>query len=160
MIREAAYDPPVVASISPLRSRHAPEAKAELAAAIGGLLRDKELIDREIAIPDKNEPLRIELEDYARKYPVRRHCECWVDGGDQIAGLHPDTYLPFFINSSGSTICRLCNGEKSIGQIIARSRELWPSQHDETLVNDLMSFLLLLEEMDLIELSELSELSE
>ena len=151
MIIEDQYDPPVVATMAPLRSKYAKDGGAKFVTAIGKVLEKKGLIDFEVTIPDENKPLTVKLEDYSQKYPVRKHHLNWVDGGDQIAGLHPDTYLPFFLNISGSIICRLCNGEESVEQLIIKSKELWPSEPEEVLVKDLLSFLLLMEEMDLIE---------
>ena len=71
--------------------------------------------------------ITIRFDEFVGKHPVRRHGKHWIDGGSQVVGIHPDTYIPFFINSTGSEVCRLCDGEKSVGTIISDLETLWPN---------------------------------
>lgn len=146
------YDSPAVATIFPLRSSHVEDVFTDLVNKIGTALKEKNLITDEVK--EEKEYLIINLEDYAKKYPVRKHYRHWVDGGEHIAGIHPDTYLPFFINFSGSIICRLCDSQLNVEQIAEKLQEMWIPLPEEELMNDLMSFLLLLEELDLVEFRE------
>jgi hypothetical protein len=145
------FDPPVVATIFPLRSRYAEEVSTELVNTIGTLLQEKNYIGKSVAVQDSRKALDIKLEDYIRKHPTRKHSRHWIDGGDQIGGVQPDTVLPFFINPTGSRICRLCDGRNSTGEIFHLMKKTWRFLPEKTLINSMMSFLLLLEELDLIE---------
>ncbi|MGB9175949.1 MAG: hypothetical protein WCB46_04345 [Methanoregula sp.] len=123
----------------------------ELVNTIGTLLKEKNYIGEAVAVQDSGKPLDINLEDYIRKHPVRKHRRHWIDGGDQIGGVQPETVLPFFINPAGSQICRLCDGRHSTGEIFQEMKKIWGSLPEKTLITNVMSFLLLLEELDLIE---------
>ncbi len=151
MAGEEEYDHPAVATLFPLRSRNAEDSSIDLVRRIGAVLKEKELIETEVDLPGQKY-LEVQYEEYARKRPVRKHTEHWVDGGEQIAGIHPDTFLPFFLNSSGSTICRLCEGNLCIEEMLEELKLQWPFLPEEILLNNLLSFLLLLQEMDLVEL--------
>ena len=145
------YDPPAIGSLIPLRSCNADEPSSELIEDLGEILVQKGLITKEMVPKVQPKVLNIRLSEYIYKKPVRKHKDHWVDGGDQIAVIHPETYLPFFINSSGSKICRLCDGENSIGDIIAEIKAGWNFVPEKTLVEDIIKMLLLLEELDFIE---------
>jgi hypothetical protein len=148
---ENEYDSPGVGTIAPLRSRDAEDVRTDLVKKIVLILENKGLISKDIVPPVESRSLRIQLNEYINKYPVRKHEKHWVDGGEQIAVLHPKTYLPFFLNVSGSKICRLCDGEHTIEKIISQLKNEWHLQPEKVLVRDLMRYLLLLEELDLIE---------
>jgi hypothetical protein len=145
------FDPPVVATIFPLRSRYAENVSTELVNTIGKLLKEKEYIQEEVTVQDTGQALSIHLEDYIRKHPVRKHRRHWIDGGDQLGGVQPETVLPFFLNPAGSRICRLCDGRNSTGEIFQEMKKTWRGLSEKTLITNVMSFLLLLEELDLIE---------
>lgn len=149
------YDPPGIGTISPMTSRYAEDVGAQFVKQIGSALEDKGLINRG-AIPFiPQNGAKVRLVDYLKKVPVRKHNEHWIDGGKQVVVFHPITNLPFFMNRTGSRVCKLCNGEHSVAKIIAKFRKEWTSQKsDETLTKDLMKFLLLAEELDLIEFTK------
>jgi hypothetical protein len=145
------FDPPVVATIFPLRSRYAEEVSTELVNTIGTLLKKKKYIKKEVTIQDSGKAREIDLKEYVSKHPVRKHRRHWIDGGDKIGGVQPETALPFFINPAGSLICRLCDGKNTTGEIIGQMKKTWCFLPGESVLNIVMSFLLLLEELDLIE---------
>ncbi|MHA2208428.1 MAG: PqqD family peptide modification chaperone [Candidatus Thorarchaeota archaeon] len=151
MTQESEYDPPRIGTISPLRSKHARDGELEFIEKAGSVLEREGLISREMVQAIEYEHLRVRLEAYIDKYPRRRHGQHWVDGGNQIAVIHPDTYIPFLLDAYGSQICRLCDGEHTIGDLIPLLRRDWHILPQSVLVRDLLAFLLLLEELDLIE---------
>ncbi|MCP8305162.1 MAG: PqqD family peptide modification chaperone [archaeon] len=145
------YDPPAIGSLIPLRSRNSDEPGAELIEDLGAILVEKGLITNEMVPKVQPKVHKIQLSEYIYKKPIRKHKEHWVDGGNQIAVIHPETYLPFLINSSGSKICRLCDGERSIGDIIVEIKAEWNFVPEKNLVKDIIKILLLLEELDFVE---------
>lgn len=147
------YDPPGVSTIFPLRSKHAGDIKTELAVKIGEVLAQEKMIDRQVSFPEDKTEITVNFDKLASKRPTRRHGKHWIDGGSQVVGIHPDTYIPFFINSTGSEICRLCDGERSISSMILDLKALWPEVPGMVLTRDLVSFLLLLEELDLVDMA-------
>jgi hypothetical protein len=147
------YDPPGVATIFPLRSKHAGDIKTELAVSIGKVLAQEKLIDRPVSFPGDGAEIVVKFDEMAGKRPVRKHGKHWIDGGSQVVGIHPDTYIPFFINSTGSEVCRLCDGERSVAAIISQLSALRPDIPSSVLIRDLVSFLLLLEELDLVDIT-------
>lgn len=147
------YDPPAVATIFPLRSKNAGDIKTELAVRIGEVLAQEKMIDCQVSFPDDGTGITIIFDEFVGMHPVRKHRKYWIDGGSQVVGIHPDTYIPFFINSTGSEICRLCDGEKSVSTMISDLNALWPDVQASVLTRDLVSFLLLLEELDLVDIA-------
>ena len=152
MACKSEYDPPGIGTISPMTSRFAEDVGTQFVKQIASVLEDKGLINGG-AIPFiPHDGARVRLDDYLRRVPVRKHNRHWIDGGKQVVVFHPITNLPFFVNYSGSKICKLCNGKYTIAKIITKFRKEWASQKpDDTLTKDLMKFLLLMEELDLIE---------
>jgi len=144
------FDPPVVATIFPLRSRYAEDLSKELVDTLVDVLSEKKYLTKKIPIPDSQGAREINLEDYIRRYPVRKHRWNWIDDGERIGGVHPDTALPFFINRSGSRICRLCDGRNTTGDILFQAQKMWGSVPRAVLLDRVMSFILLLDELDLI----------
>lgn len=145
------YDPPEVGTVFMLRSRYTEDARIGPVKRIATVLEKQGLISEYMKPVGYSDVLKVRLDDYVNKFPTRKHEEHWIDGGKQVAVFHPDTCLPFFLNGSGSGICKLCDGKHSVGELMARSRRKWPLSSKEVLVIDLMKFLLLLEELDLIE---------
>ncbi len=152
-IQENEYDSPGIGTVSPLRSKYAGDLEIDLVEKVGGILQEKGLIGNNWAQPVQK-PLTIKLQDYIGKHPVRRHSSHWVRGSSQIAILHPETYLPFFLNPIGSDVCELCDGEHSVRDIIGDLKTEWPSMPDKIIIKDLLKFLLLMEELGLIEFNE------
>jgi hypothetical protein len=145
------YDPPGIGTISPMASRYAEDAGAKFVSQIATVLEEKGQLSANAVPFVRHEALRIHLKDYLNKIPVRRHNKHWIDGGMKVAVFHPITNLPFFMNNSGSKICKLCDGKNSVSKIIEDFKKEWRDQKpDEVLIKDLMKFLLLLEELDLI----------
>jgi hypothetical protein len=151
MSQENEYDPPGIGTISPLRSKYATDVKTVLIEKMSPILEQQGLIEKDFWPPFPNEVIGVRLSEYGGKFPVRKHERHWIDGGEQIAVFHPETYLPFFLNPSGSKICKLCDGEHDIQTIINQFIKEWSFLPEEVLVRDLLKFLLLLEELDLIE---------
>jgi hypothetical protein len=151
---ETDYDPPGIGSLMPLRSQYADDSGSEFMKEIGAFLMEKGLISEDMIPTVEPKFLRIRLSDYVGKVPVRKHKDHWVDSGDQIVILHPETYIPFFVNSSGSKICRLCDGEHSVGDIIKEIKAANSSLPEKVLIEDLIKMLLLLEETDFLEFKE------
>jgi hypothetical protein len=151
MAQTTDYNPPEVGTVFLLRSKYAEDPRLDIVKKIGSILESKGMIRGDMKPTGYIEPLRIRLSEYVKKFPLRKHKGHWIDGGKQVAVFHPDTFIPFFLNDSGSRIARLCNGKHPIREMIARSKKESPSVPEETLVNNLMKFLLLLEELDLIE---------
>jgi hypothetical protein len=151
--QENEYDPPGIGTVSPLRSKYAADIETDLVKKVGGILQERGLIGNDWAQPVQK-PLTVKLQDYVGKHPVRRHSNHWVQSSSQIAILHPETYLPFFLNSTGSDVCELCDGEHSVKEIIDALKTQWPSVSENILIKDLIKFLLLMEELGLIEFKE------
>jgi hypothetical protein len=146
------YDPPGIGTIAPLFSAYAQNATKNFVKQIGSTLENKGLINAQANVFMPNKALKVRIENYRDKVPVRRHNNHWIDGRKQIAVFHPTTNLPFFINNSGSKICRLFDGKYTIAKLIDRFNKEWKLQkHSDVLTRDFMKFLLLLEELDLIE---------
>jgi hypothetical protein len=146
------YDPPGIGTIAPLFSAHAQDATKNFVKQIGLTLENKGLINAQSNVFMPHKPLKVRIDNYRDKTPVRRHNKHWIDGVKQIAVFHPITNLPFFINSSGSKICRLLDGKYTIAKLINRFNKEWQLQKpSDVLTRDFMKFLLLLEELDLIE---------
>jgi hypothetical protein len=145
------YDPPGIGTISPIFSGYAEDVGTNFVKQIASVLEDKGLVNAQsLFVP--HEGRRVRLDDYLDRVPIRKHKRHWIDGGKQVAVFHPITNLPFFINNSGSKICRLCDGKYTVARIIARFKKEWATQKsDEGLTLDLMRFLLLMEELGLIE---------
>lgn len=150
MPQENEYDQPAIATFSPLRSKDAEDQYRDLINNIGSILNERKLIERDVILP-KKEKLEVHYADYANAYPIRLHPPCWVDDGEHLAGVHPKSSLPFFINPTGSIICRLCTGKKSFEGILKELKRIWFSVDYDVLLRDGLSFLMLLEEMNLIE---------
>lgn len=134
-----------------MRSKHADNPTTDLIKKISSVLRERGMIEASLMIPLEDNYLTFLLEDYIDSFPIRTHGKNWVAGGDQIAAFHPETNTPFFFNISGSMICKLCDGEHNIRDLISELRKEWPSEREDVLIRDLIRFLLLLEEIDLIE---------
>ena len=147
------YDSPGIGTVSPLRSKYAGDMETDLVKKVGGILQERGLIGDDWARPVQK-PLNIKLEDYIGKYPVRMHCNHWIRSSAQIAILHPETYLPFFLNQAASDICELCDGDHTINEILSTLKNNWPSGSEKTLTEDLLKFLLLMEELGLIEIDK------
>ena len=152
MACKSEYDAPGIGTISPMSSRYAQDARTNFVKKIGSVLENQGLINREMIPIVQNEGLRVRLDEYLGKVPVRKHERHWIDGGKQLAVFHPVTNLPFFMNISGSKICRLFNRKSTVAEIITQFKREWAHQKsDKILIRDLVRFLLLLEELDLIE---------
>jgi hypothetical protein len=146
------YDPPSVSTFSYIKSKDSRDEFIDIFNDMGIILKERKLIDKEIRLTQRRK-LIVQYNDYSSSRPTRKYSEKWISDGDHIAGIHPITYLPFFMNSSGTTICRLCEGEIDIEMICKELNSLYPSIEKSIILNDLLSFLLLLEEMDLLELN-------
>ena len=144
------YSPPEIGTVLMLRSRYAEDARLRPVEQIASVLETNGLTSQDMKPVGYTEPLKVRLDEYLNKIPVRKHSQHWIDGGKQVAIFQPDTCLPFFLNSSGSRICRLCDGRHSLVEIIALSRKKWPLSSKKVLIRDLVKFLLLLEELDLV----------
>ena len=154
MEQKSEYDSPEVGTVFMLRSRYSEDPRLNPIKKLASILEEKGMISWDMQPVGYTETLKIRLSDYAKKLPTRKYSENWIDGGKQISVFHPHTCLPFFFNKSGSRICKLCDGKHCTEDIITMSKKEWPSLTNNKLVIDLMRFLLLLEELDLIEFVE------
>jgi hypothetical protein len=150
MMQENEYDTPAVSTFSYFGSKDSQDVAIDLLNDMGLVLKEKKLLDKDVRLAQRKK-LAIRYNDYSKKYPTIKYSERWIDDGKCIAGVHPNTYLPFFLNSTGSTICRLCEGKMDIDGISGELNRIFPSVDNHMLLKDLLSFLLLLEEMDLME---------
>lgn len=150
MMKEEEYDPPAVLTFSYFQSKDSQDRIIDSLNDMGVILKERKLIDKEICLSQRKK-LAIRYNDYSKKHPTRKYSEKWIEDGNRIAGVHPTTYLPFFLNSTGSTICKLCEGKIDVESISRELNRMFPSVSDYILLKDLLSFLLLLEEMDLME---------
>jgi hypothetical protein len=148
------YEAPTVGTIIPLRSRFSKDPMIEFIGDLNSLLENKGLINSDAIAPLIEHKYTICLRDYLDKTPFRLHEEHWIDGGKQIAAFHPETYLPFFFNPLGSKICRVCDGKHSVRKILKIFKTKTPTVADTVLQTDILKFLLLLEELQLITLQE------
>jgi hypothetical protein len=144
------YFPPAVGTVLPLRSKYADDIRLDLVKKVADILENMNFISQNMKPRDHKEQLKIRLHEYLLKFPVRKLSGFWIDGGRQVAVFNPDSFLPFFMNRTGSRICRLCNGECSVREIINKSKRRYMVA-EEVFLQDLMKFLLLLEELDLLE---------
>ncbi len=151
--QETDYDSPGIGTVSPLRSKYAPDIETDLVKKVGGILQERGLIGNDWAQPPQK-PLIVKLQDYVGKHPVRRHSNHWVRDSSQIAILHPETYLPFFLNPTATDICELCDGEHSVKEIIDAFKTQWIAVEEKTLTTDVLKFLILMEELGLIEFKD------
>ena len=150
MMHEEEYDPPAVLTFSYFKSKDSQDGFIDVLNDMGAILKERKLIDKEIRLSQR-EKLAIKYNDYSKKHPTRKYSEKWIEDGNRIAGVHPITYLPFFLNSTGTTICKLCEGKMDVDDISKELNGMFPSTDGYILLKDLLSFLLLLEEMDLME---------
>jgi len=143
-------DDPAIGTVIPLRSEYSEDLKLHLVNDVLHVIENMGLIYPTMQAVSSNRHIKVRMEDYLNKFPVRRHEGYWVDGGSQVAVFQPDSFLPFFLNKSGSRICRMCNCKNSVREIIndAKNRSKMP---DKSVVERVTRFLLLLEELDLVE---------
>jgi ribosomal protein S8 len=144
------YDPPGVGSIVPLRSQYARDISSILVKQLNQLLESEGYLEDFEILPLREDKLKINLKDFLDIYPSRIHDKHWIDSGKQISVIHPETYLPFFFNVTGSNIIRLLNGRHKIQDILDNLKNNWTNIEDMELEKDFIKFILLLEELDLI----------
>lgn len=149
---QEAYNPPGVGSIVPLRSQNASDISAKLVKKISQLLQSNGYLEDFMILPFSEDKLNISMKDYLDAYPSRIHSEHWIDSGKQVSAIHPETYLPFFFNHTGSKIIRLFDGEHNLKEILNEFKKEWSAVPEKELEIDLIQFLLLVDELDLIEL--------
>jgi len=148
---KASYRCPEIGTVFKLASNFAQDIQLGPIKDIAAVLEKQGLISDYMKPIGYCEALKVRLSDYLNKSPKRKYDKHWIDGGRQVAVFHPETCLPFFMNESGSKICRLCDGNHKIGRLIELSQKSWPSVNTKVLVRDLLKFLFLLEELDLVE---------
>ena len=148
---KASYRCPEVGTVFKLASAFAKDIRFGPIKDIADVLEKQGLISEYMKPVGYCETLKVRLSDYLDKSPKRKHDQHWIDGGKQVAVFHPETCLPFFMNESGSKICRFCDGNREIGELIEMLQKNWPSIKKKVLVRDLLKFLFLLKELDLVE---------
>jgi len=153
-VQKEEYEAPEVGTVTRLKSRYADTTGLDLVKKIAVALENKGWITGDMMPVGYVEKLRIRLDDYVNKYPVRMHQQNWVDGGKQVAVMNADTLFPFFFNNLGSRICKFCDGKRTVGEMIAMTSEEFQGISHQVLNEDILKFLLLLEELDLIEFIE------
>lgn len=145
------YDPPGIFTFSFMRSENAIDPFIDFMNDMGSILRERDLIDGEVRLPQRR--LKIDYADYSNEHPSMKYASFWVDDGEHIAGVHPKTSLPFFMNASGSAIYKMCEGKMSIEEIFEEIKRIWPTVEDRMLLENLLSFFLLLEEIDILNIN-------
>ena len=151
MKAKASYSCPEIGTVFKLASNFAQDIRLGPINNIADVLEKQGLISEHMKPLGYCETLKVRLSDYLNKSPRRKHDQHWIDGGRQVAVFNPETCLPFFMNESGSKICRLCDGTHKVGELIESSQKNWPSVEKKVLVQDLLQFLFLLQELDLVE---------
>jgi hypothetical protein len=144
------YVSPEVGTVFPLNSKYSEDVGLDFVKKIAYILENEGLIDSYMIPASQVERLEISFDAYVNKCPLRKNKEYWNDGIKQVSAFHPDSFLPFFMNESGSRLCRLCNGKQNIGSILKKLTQQYRVSQ-ETLFEDVLKFLFLLEELDLIE---------
>jgi hypothetical protein len=139
--RHARYQPPAAASVYDADSRFA------------GTTSYNRISDKELEIGfNLSGPLTIKLREYLRKHPKRKYEKNWLFSSDSVAVYHPRTGIPFWFNPTGGAICSLCDGRHSVQRLITELTTRFSCASRRQIVHDLLSFLLLLSERDLIDL--------
>jgi hypothetical protein len=139
--RPLRYQPPSVASIYTVDSRFA------------GTTSYNRIGEKELEIGfNLSRPLKIQLREYLHKHPARKYEKNWILSSCSAAVYHPRTGIPFWFNPTGSAICFLCDGQHSVQCLITELTKRFSSASCRQIVHDLLSFLLLLSERDLIDL--------
>jgi hypothetical protein len=118
---------------------------------IASLLENKGMIGEAMKPTGCSEQLGVRLEEYLANIPQRKYRSQWIDTGNQIAVVHPETFFPFFFNRSGSRIIKRCDGKRTIRQIVLQEKRTWPSIDRLELAKDVVRFFFLLDELDLVE---------
>lgn len=151
MIPEKDYCPPEIGTVVKLRSTNAEDPRLAPVMEIASILGKGGLISEHMKLRSHKEELRVQFDEYAKRRPKRKHGEQWIDGGKQLCVFHPVTYLPFFLNHAGSRVCEFCNGKLDVDEIVTLLKKEYGLVTKESITKDLMTFLLLLEELDLLE---------
>lgn len=151
MEKKSDYCPPEIGTIVKLRSENADDPRLTPVMEIASILEQGGLINEHMKIQGYKKELKVRYDEYAEKRPKRKHNEQWIDGGKQLGVFHPVTYLPFFLNHTGSCICELCDGKIAIDEIVTLLKKKYSLVTKESITKDLVGFLLLLEELDLLE---------
>ncbi len=154
LTEKKAYESPEVGTIFPLSSMYAEDIYTDLVKKIADVLAENGLIGEYMKPIVPPPVLHIRLREYLSKVPMRKHNGHWIDGGDQVVVFNPETFVPFFFNSSASKIIKMCNGKTRIEDLLHKLQEDTIFSKTDVLVRDLMQFLLLLEELDLIKFTE------
>ncbi|MDI7277391.1 MAG: hypothetical protein QME94_15545 [Anaerolineae bacterium] len=136
------YEPPRVASTHPVRSSHSGGVAIE--AAHGVVTLGINLEARR----------QVWLSEYLQVCPKRKRESHWILEPGWAVAYRPFPSIPFFFNSSGRLICTLCDGERDLRGILAEAAACFPDQDARRVARGALGFLLLLEELDLIELRE------
>jgi len=150
LLKKTDYEPPGIGTVFQTMSKFARADKLVLIKRLASLVGNNDLIIEKAEPSSHDRVLRVRLNDYLDKCPIRKHKKHWIDTGEQIAVFHPVRSVPFFLNKFASIICRFCNGENNIRDMIVWSRKEWPLLSKQIIDKDIMKFLLLLEELDLI----------
>ncbi|PVX23288.1 MAG: hypothetical protein CW691_11040 [Candidatus Bathyarchaeum sp.] len=147
------YNSPAVGSIGPLMSKDGKDITGDIINSVSSLLAEKGIIKPNAAITIHHHKKVVHKKDYLNIFPKRLHAKQWIDTGNGLAVIHPGTSLPFFLNDTGSKICRLCDGEHTIKDMLNIFHKKWSSLPRKRLETDFLQFLLLVEELDLINLA-------
>jgi len=148
---ESDYCPPEIGTVVKLRSTNADDPRLSPVMEIASILGKGGLISEHMKLQGYKEELRVRFDVYENRRPKRKHGEQWIDGGKQLCVFHPVTYLPFFLNHTGSRVCELCSGKLAVNEIVTLLKKEYSLVTKESITKDLVGFLLLLEELDLLE---------
>jgi hypothetical protein len=144
------YTSPAVGSVAPLMSKQK-DITGALLNSISPMLEKRGLLKGNMLLPIHERALVVHMKDYLNRHPKRAHKRYWIDTEQGLAVIHPETHIPLFFNTTGSTICSLCDGEHSIKEMLDTLQKKW-SIPSKVLETDFMKFIILVEELDLVEL--------
>jgi len=133
------YEPPKVASTHPIRSSFS----GDIYIQVGPGVVDVNL--------NLRPPRKVRLREYLDLYPKRKRESHWILEPGWAATFRPLTSTPFWFNKSGKVICLLCDGKHKFRDILSKAIESFPAEDTKQVIRDVLVFLLLLEELDLVE---------
>lgn len=98
-----------------------------------------------------NEARRVRLADYITRCPLRKREDNWVENEKgEISIVDPVEGIPYWLNSTGSELWRMCNGKHTMKSILEKFLETYQVDR-ETLTKETLSLLLSLEKLGFIE---------
>jgi hypothetical protein len=133
------YEPPTVASTQRIKSSYSTNPNMKV---VSGTVK----IDLNLAATKK-----VVLKDYLDLYPKRAREDHWILAPGWAAAFRPLTSTPFWFNQTGKTVCQICDGKHRLRDLFSEIVKTFPAADPQEVIREVFSFILLLEELDLIE---------